>query len=70
MAVAPSAFGALNTIYFPVSDRGREIGHHALSWVSTLNVLRAFLFERCSFTRRRILGCIVVLPLNGLTPAP
>jgi putative ABC transport system permease protein len=61
-------FGALNTMYSAVAERGREIATmRALGFGST-NVVLSFLFEALliSFVGG-LLGCLAVLPLNGLT---
>ena len=61
-------FGALNTMYSAVSERGREIATMRALGFSTWNVILSFLFEALliSFVAG-ILGCLAVLPLNGLT---
>jgi putative ABC transport system permease protein len=67
MAVG-AVFGALNTMYSAVAERGREIATMRALGFSTLNVLLSFLFEALLISLvGGILGCIVVLPLNGLT---
>jgi putative ABC transport system permease protein len=61
-------FGALNTMYSAVAERGREIATmRALGFGST-SVVLSFLFEALliSFVGG-LLGCLAVLPLNGLT---
>jgi putative ABC transport system permease protein len=61
-------FGALNTMYSAVAERGREIATmRALGFGST-NVVLSFLFEALliSFVGG-LVGCLAVLPLNGLT---
>src|ERR1700687_2441008 len=61
-------FGALNTMYSAVAERGREIATmRALGFGST-NVVLSFLFEALliSFVGG-LLGCMAVLPLNGFT---
>ena len=61
-------FGALNTMYSAVAERGREIATMRAVGFSAWNVILSFLFEALliSFIGG-ILGCVVVLPLNGLT---
>jgi putative ABC transport system permease protein len=61
-------FGALNTMYSAVAERGREIATMRALGFSSSNVILSFLFEALliSFVGG-ILGCLAVLPLNGLT---
>ena len=61
-------FGALNTMYSAVAERGREIATMRALGFSTWNVILSFLFEALliSFTAG-LIGCLAVLPLNGLT---
>ncbi len=61
-------FGALNTMYSAVAERGREIATMRALGFSTWNVILSFLFEALmiSFVAG-LLGCLAVLPLNGLT---
>jgi putative ABC transport system permease protein len=67
MAVG-AVFGALNTMYSAVAERGREIATMRALGFSTLNVLLSFLFEALLISIvGGILGCLAVLPLNGLT---
>jgi putative ABC transport system permease protein len=67
MAVG-AVFGALNTMYSAVAERGREIATMRALGFTSWNVILSFLFEALliSFVGG-ILGCLVVLPLNGLT---
>jgi putative ABC transport system permease protein len=63
-----AVFGALNTMYSAVSERSREIATmRALGFGST-SVVVSFLIEALliSFVGG-LIGCLVVLPLNGLT---
>jgi putative ABC transport system permease protein len=61
-------FGALNTMYSAVSERGREIATMRAVGFPTSNVILSFLFEALVISfLGGILGCLVVLPLNGLT---
>jgi putative ABC transport system permease protein len=67
MAVG-AVFGALNTMYSAVAERGREIATMRALGFSTLSVLLSFLFEALLISiTGGILGCLAVLPLNGLT---
>jgi putative ABC transport system permease protein len=61
-------FGALNTMYSAVSERGREIGTMRALGFGAAAVVFSFLVEALfiSFIGGAI-GCIAVLPLNGLT---
>lgn len=67
MAVG-AVFGALNTMYSAVAERGREIATMRAVGFSSWNVVLSFLFEALliSFVGG-ILGCLAVLPVNGLT---
>jgi len=63
-----AVFGALNTMYAAVSERGREIATMRALGFDSVNVLLSFLFEALFISiLGGILGCLVVLPLNGLT---
>jgi putative ABC transport system permease protein len=61
-------FGALNTMYSAVAERGREIATMRALGFGSVNVVLSFLFEALliSFVGG-LLGCLAVLPLNGLT---
>ena len=61
-------FGALNTMYSAVAERGREIATMRALGFSSWNVILSFLFEALliSFVAG-LIGCLAVLPLNGLT---
>ena len=61
-------FGALNTMYSAVAERGREIATMRALGFGAGNVILSFLFEALliSFVGG-ILGCLAVLPLNGWT---
>jgi len=63
-----AVFGALNTMYSAVAERGREIATMRALGFSSGSVILSFLFEALliSFIAG-ILGCIAVLPLNGMT---
>lgn len=61
-------FGALNTMYSAVAERGREIATMRAVGFSAWNVILSFLFEALLISIiGGIIGCLVVLPLNGLT---
>ncbi len=61
-------FGALNTMYSAVADRGREIATLRALGFSTSNVILSFLFEALLISfAAGLVGCLAVLPLNGLT---
>lgn len=63
-----AVFGALNTMYSAVSERGREIATMRAIGYSASSVTLSFLFEALliSFVAG-VIGCVAVLPLNGLT---
>lgn len=63
-----AVFGALNTMYSAVAERGREIATMRALGFSTASVVVSFLFEALliSFIAG-LVGCLAVLPLNGLT---
>jgi putative ABC transport system permease protein len=61
-------FGALNTMYSAVAERGREIATMRALGFSSWNVILSFLFEALLISfLAGIIGCVAVLPLNGLT---
>ncbi|HVM75708.1 MAG TPA: ABC transporter permease [Candidatus Saccharimonadales bacterium] len=63
-----AVFGALNTMYSAVAERGREIATMRAVGFSSWNVILSFLFEALVISfLGGILGCLVVLPLNGWT---
>jgi putative ABC transport system permease protein len=63
-----AVFGALNTMYSAVSERGREIATMRALGFGGPAVVFSFLVEALIISLiGGILGCIVVLPLNGLT---
>jgi len=63
-----AVFGALNTMYSAVAERGREIATMRALGFSSWNVILSFLFEALLISLAGgILGCLAVLPLNGLT---
>ncbi len=63
-----AVFGALNTMYSAVAERSREIATMRALGFNSGNVVLSFLFEALliSFVGG-LLGCLAVLPLNGLT---
>jgi putative ABC transport system permease protein len=63
-----AVFGALNTMYSAVAERGREIATMRALGFSSWNVILSFLFEALVISLiAGIIGCVVVLPLNGMT---
>ncbi len=63
-----AVFGALNTMYSAVSERTREIATlRALGFGSGSVVVSFVLESLCIALVGGLLGCAVVLPLNGLT---
>jgi len=63
-----AVFGALNTMYSAVSERGREIATMRALGFSSWNVILSFLFEALVISViAGIIGCVAVLPLNGWT---
>ena len=63
-----AVFGALNTMYSAVAERGREIATMRALGFSSSSIVLSFLFEALliSFIAG-VIGCVVVLPLNGMT---
>jgi putative ABC transport system permease protein len=63
-------FGALNTVYSAVAERGREIATMRALGFGAAAVVFSFVIEALiiSFIGGAV-GCIAVLPLNGLTTA-
>ncbi len=63
-----AVFGALNTMYSAVAERGREIGTMRALGFTGAAVVFSFLVEALliSFVGGA-LGCLAVLPVNGLT---
>ncbi len=67
MAVG-SSFAAMNTMYAAVSRRGKEIGTLRVLGFSQGSILLSFFIESVLLSiLGGILGCILVLPLNGIT---
>jgi putative ABC transport system permease protein len=63
-----SAFAAMNTMYAAVARRSREIGTLRVLGFSKSSILASFFFESVLLSALGgILGCILVLPLNGIT---
>lgn len=63
-----AVFGALNTMYSAVSERGREIATMRAVGFGASNVILSFLFEALVISfLGGLIGCLAVLPLNGLT---
>jgi len=63
-----ATFGALNTMYSAVSERSREIATLRALGFGEGAVLTSFVIEGLVISAiGGLLGCIVVLPLNGLT---
>jgi len=63
-----AVFGALNTMYSAVSERGREIATMRALGFGGPSVVFSFVIEALliSFVGG-LIGCVAVLPLNGLT---
>uniref|UniRef100_Q028B2 ABC3 transporter permease protein domain-containing protein n=1 Tax=Solibacter usitatus (strain Ellin6076) TaxID=234267 RepID=Q028B2_SOLUE len=67
MAVG-SAFAAMNTMYAAVARRSREIGTLRVLGFSKGSILASFFFESVLLSALGgVLGCLLVLPLNGIT---
>ena len=63
-----AVFGALNTMYSAIAERGREIATMRALGFGAFPVVTSFTFEAlCIALIGGALGCIGVLPLNGLT---
>jgi putative ABC transport system permease protein len=63
-----AVFGALNTMYSAVSERAREIATLRALGFGSGSVVVSFVVESlCIAFVGGLLGCVVVLPLNGLT---
>jgi putative ABC transport system permease protein len=63
-----AVFGALNTMYSAVSERGREIATMRALGFGAPSVVFSFVLEALLIAFvGGLIGCIVVLPLNGLT---
>lgn len=69
MAVG-SSFAAMNTMYAAVSRRAREIGTLRVLGFSRFSILLSFFFEGVLLSALGgLLGCLLVMPLNGITTA-
>jgi putative ABC transport system permease protein len=67
MAVG-AVFGALNTMYSAVAERSREVATLRAMGFSSGVVVVSFVFEALLISLAGgLLGCLVVLPLNGFT---
>jgi putative ABC transport system permease protein len=63
-----AVFGALNTMYSAVTERAREIATMRALGFGASSVVVSFVIEAlCIALVGGLLGCAVVLPLNGLT---
>lgn len=63
-----AVFCALNTMYSAVAERSREIATMRALGFSTFSVVSSFLIEAVLVALvGGVLGCLAVLPLNGLT---
>jgi putative ABC transport system permease protein len=63
-----AVFGALNTMYSAVAERGREIATMRALGFTSGSVVLSFLFEALLISLvGGVIGCIAVLPINGLT---
>jgi putative ABC transport system permease protein len=67
MAVG-SSFAAMNTMYAAVARRAREVGTLRVLGFSKGSILLSFLIESIALSLLGgLLGCLLVLPLNGIT---
>lgn len=63
-----AVFGALNTMYSAVAERSREIATMRALGFGSGSVVASFVAEAlCIAVVGGVLGCLAVLPLNGLT---
>ncbi len=63
-----AVLGALNTMYSAVSERGREIATMRALGFGASAVVTSFMIEAiCIAFIGGVLGCLAVLPVNGLT---
>ena len=66
MAVG-SCFAAMNTMFAAIASRAREIGVLRLLGFSRFSILSSFMLESLLLSLLGgVLGCLLVLPLNGL----
>jgi putative ABC transport system permease protein len=67
MAVG-SSFAAMNTMYAAVARRSREIGTLRVLGFSRFSILSSFFIESVLLSAMGgVLGCLLVMPLNGIT---
>ncbi|MEI9972676.1 MAG: ABC transporter permease [Ignavibacteriota bacterium] len=65
-----SSFAAMNTMYAAVARRSREIGTLRVLGFSKGSILSSFLLESALLSAfGGVLGCLLALPLNGVTTA-
>jgi putative ABC transport system permease protein len=65
-----SSFAAMNTMYAAVARRAREIGTLRVLGFSRLSILSSFFIEGVLLSvLGGVLGCLLVMPLNGVTTA-
>lgn len=63
-----AVFGALNTMYSAVAERAREIATMRALGFGAPSVVTSFVFESlCIALVGGIVGCLAVLPVNGIT---
>jgi ABC-type antimicrobial peptide transport system permease subunit len=63
-----ASFGAANTMYAAVASRAREIGTLRALGFGRRNILASFLLESVLLCLiGGVLGCLVTLPLNGMS---
>jgi len=63
-----SSFAAMNTMYAAVARRAREIGTLRVLGFSKISILFSFFVESVLLAGLGgVLGCLLVLPLNGIT---
>ena len=63
-----SSFAAMNTMYAAVARRAREIGTLRVLGFSQGSILFSFFLESVLLSALGgVLGCLLVLPLNGIT---
>jgi putative ABC transport system permease protein len=63
-----AVFGALNTMYSAVAERGREIATMRALGFGGFSVVTSFMVESLLIALiGGLIGCVAVLPLNGLT---
>jgi putative ABC transport system permease protein len=65
-----SSFAAMNTMYAAVARRSREIGTLRVLGFSKGSILSSFLLESALLSAfGGLLGCLLAMPLNGVTTA-